>query len=86
MIIEDILFDHMRGISSTKYDPIVGTLVCSSEAVSLHGKNPSHCDMSFLEDPGANIDCIGVPENRGNRRKYYNTITKAGAMDVYKRR
>ncbi len=36
MIIEDILFQDFSGVSSTHYAPIVGTLVCSSEDVSLH--------------------------------------------------
>jgi hypothetical protein len=35
MIIEDILFENFDGVASKKYDPIVGTLVCSSPDVSL---------------------------------------------------
>lgn len=34
MIMEDILFKNFDGTSSAHYDPIVGTLVCSSAEVS----------------------------------------------------
>jgi hypothetical protein len=35
MIIEDIVFKNMWGTTSKKYDPKVGTLVCSDKSVSF---------------------------------------------------
>jgi galacturan 1,4-alpha-galacturonidase len=34
LVIEDVYFKNFKGITSGKYDPIVGTIVCSSPDVS----------------------------------------------------
>lgn len=36
MVISDIVFKNMWGVASKKYDPKVGTLVCSDASVSCY--------------------------------------------------
>lgn len=41
MTISDVVFKNFKGTTSKKYNPKVGTLVCSSPSVSLLQKVPS---------------------------------------------
>jgi hypothetical protein len=47
LVIEDVYFKNFNGVTSGKYDPIVGTIVCSSPDVSI-SEDEKNCNPYLI--------------------------------------
>lgn len=79
MVISDILFENFDGVASKHYDPIVGTLVCSSPAVS---PTSSLAHVILSKNGCADSVFAGVPEHYSQEYQHHCTKWKDSAMDV----
>lgn len=75
MIIQDVVFKNFTGVASTKHDPKVGTLVCSSAAVSTFYARP--------RDIGTNPSIV-MHKYLSPQYQHHHTERKDGKMDLYK--
>jgi hypothetical protein len=71
MLIEDIVFNDFTG-TSKKYDPTVGTLVCSNQTV----RRPPFSEVE------ANRDLTGMSEYCGHEHQYHESKWKGSSMDL----
>jgi hypothetical protein len=71
MLIEDVYFNDFTG-TSKKYDPVVGTLVCSTETVRSP-ITPRHLAK-------ANSGSIGMPEHRSHEHQCHESKWEGSSM------
>jgi hypothetical protein len=71
MLIEDIIFHDFTG-TSKKYDPTVGTLVCSNQTV----RRPPFSEVE------ANRDLTGMSEHCGHEHQYHESKWEGSSMDL----
>lgn len=76
MLIEDILFEDFTG-TSKKYDPIVGTLVCSSTAVSYLPLTPDQRSSRLMK--------VGLSKYRGGKYNHYQSEWEDSRVDLHER-
>ena len=76
MIISDILFKNVYGTTSKKYDPKVGTLVCSDTSVRFHLSHSIQAGRLTLR-------YLEMPQYSGTQHQRVSPERKDGHLGLY---